>query len=91
MAPIDPLDRLGNDLASLRAELQLLGVSNARLDQRIQALEKDVEQMAAIGDARYVSISRYTPVERVVYGVVGLMMTALIVAIVTQILPRVGP
>ena len=69
----------------------MLGVSSARLDQRIQALEKDVEQLANVGDARYVSLNRYTPVERVVYGVVGLMMTALIVALVTQILPRVGP
>ena len=91
MAPLDPLDRLANDLASLRVELQVLGVSNARLDQRIQALEKDVEQLASVGDARYVSLNRYTPVERVVYGVVGLMMTALIVALITQVLPRVGP
>jgi hypothetical protein len=91
VTPIDPFDRLANDLASLRVELQMLGVSSARLDQRIQALEKDVEQLANVGDARYVSLNRYTPVERVVYGVVGLMMTALIVALVTQILPRVGP
>lgn len=90
MPPMDPFDRLANDLASLRVELQMLGVSSARLDQRIQALEKDVEQIAASGDARYVSISRYTPVERVVYGVVGIIGTALIVALITLVLPRVG-
>jgi len=88
---LDPLDRLADDLAGLRAELQALGVSNARLDQRIQALEQDVQQMSAMGDTRYVSISRYTPVERVVYGVVGIIGTALIVALITLILPRVGP
>jgi uncharacterized protein YlxW (UPF0749 family) len=91
VAPIDPFDRLANDLASLRVELQMLGVSSARLDQRIQALEKDVEQLSITGDTRYVAISRYTPVERVVYGVVGIIGTALIVALITLVIPRVGP
>ena len=91
MAPIDPFDRLANDLASLRVELQQLGLSSARFDQRIQALEKDIDEIRSLGETRYVSINRYTPVERVVYGVVGIIGTALIVALITLVLPRVGP
>jgi hypothetical protein len=87
---MDPFDRLASDLASLRHELQMLGVSNARLDQRIMALEKDVETLALTGDSRYVHISRYTPVERVVYGVVGVIGTALLVALITLVLNGVG-
>lgn len=88
---MDPFDRMANDLASLRVELQEAKVHNARVEQRIQALERDVEQLAASADSRYVGISRYLPVERVVYGVVGIIGTALVVALITLLLPGASP
>ena len=84
--PSDPFDRLLGDVEQLRKELQQQGILNARLDQRLQAVERDIEQIASVGDARYVPLIRYVPVERVVFGVVGLILMSTITAVLALVL-----
>ena len=84
--PSDPFDRLLGDVDQLRKELQHQGIFNARLDQRLQAVERDIEQIASVSDSRYVPLIRYVPVERVVFGVVGLILMSTITAVLALVL-----
>jgi hypothetical protein len=75
------LSRLYSDLVALREELRKQGVMSAVLEQRLKDVEKDVDQIMAHGDTHYVSLSRYQPVEKVLYGMVGLILISFVGAL----------
>lgn len=82
---MDELSRLHDDLAALRDELLRQGMLSAVLDQRLKAVEADVARIAAHGDTHYVPIARYAPVERVLYGMVGLILASFVAALIALV------
>jgi hypothetical protein len=86
----DDLSRLHDDLNALRDELRKQGVMSAVLEQRLNAVEADVERLIVHGDTHYVSVARYMPVERVLYGMVGLILVSFVGALLALVM-RVSP
>ena len=78
--------RLHADLAALRDELRQQGLMSAVLDQRLRTLEHDVERLADHADRHYVSLARYQPVEKVLYGLVGLILVSFVGALVALVM-----
>lgn len=64
----------------------------ARIDERTKTIQVDVADLKAHDDelrahieTKYVTKERYTPVERVVYGLVGLALTAVVTGLITLV------
>lgn len=79
------VSRLHADLTALREELRAQGMLTAVLDQRLKALEIDVEKLVDHGDSHYVSLARYMPLEKVLYGMIFLILSSFVGAIVALI------
>jgi hypothetical protein len=79
------VSRLHADLSALRDELRQQGLLTAVLDQRLKALEIDVDKLGDHADTHYVSLARYMPVEKVLFGMVGLILVTFVGAIAALI------
>jgi len=79
------VSRLHADLTALRDELRKQGLMTAVLDQRLKALESDVEKLGDHTDSHYVSLARYMPVEKVLFGMVGLILLTFVGALAALI------
>jgi hypothetical protein len=77
--------RLHSDIEALRNELRAQGLLTAVLDQRLKALEIDVEKLSDHADTHYVSLARYLPLEKVLYGMIGLILVTFVGAIAALI------
>lgn len=90
MSDEDLLERLRNDVSELRREIDKrgyeLGTKDALLEQRVSAIEEDIRQIIASGETRYVTLARYQPVERISYGLVALIVVAVVGAILGLVL-----
>lgn len=75
---MDDLDRLHADLDALRDELRRQGVLSAVLEQRLKQVEADIE--------RCVPLARYSTVERVVYGMIGLVLVSFLSALMALVM-----
>jgi hypothetical protein len=78
----DDYDRALADLAALRAELSRFGADHAVVLTRVSNIEEDVREMRAHAEATYVSMARYRPVENLIYGAAGLVLSGFIYALV---------
>ena len=76
----DPVERLRADVADLRHEMHLLGLDSERVKSKLDNIERDV--------SRLVPIDRYLLVERVVYGVVGLVLVSFMGAVIALVVRR---
>lgn len=83
-------DRVLEDLAALRRDLQALHLGSsseqARILLRLDELEKDVKYLAEHSEASYVSVTRYAPVERLMFGLVALVMIGFVTAVIALVL-----
>ena len=82
----DDVTRLLADLAALRDELRQQGLMSAVLDQRLRTLEHDVERLANHADTHYVPLARYAPVEKVLYGLIGLILVSFVGALAALVM-----
>ena len=80
------LERLEKDVEALKAAWQAQGIESAIIKSRLDAVYEDVQMMMASADARYVTLARYSPVEKVVYGGVGAALLALLGAVLALVI-----
>jgi len=85
MNAYNDLTRLHADISSLRGELQQQGLLTAVLEQRLKAIEKDVNDLNLHSEGHFVSLARYLPVEKAVFGVIGLILVSFIGAILALV------
>lgn len=81
----DDVSRLHADIAALRSQLISQGLLTAVLDQRLKDVEKDVERLVVHGDSHYVTLARYMPLEKVLYGMIGLVLLSFVGALLALI------
>ena len=74
----DPVARLQADIADLRHEMHVLGLDNERVKGKLDNIERDV--------SRLVPIDRYLLVEKVVFGVVGLVLVSFMGALIAVVI-----
>ena len=55
-----------------------------RMDERLKAVQQSVNRI----ETTFVMLSRYLPVERLVFGLVALVLSATFVAIIAMVLRR---
>lgn len=84
----DPIDLLKTDLSALRHELYLLGIDSATMKQKLDAIEKDIALISASSIPKLVTMERFSPVERVVYGMVGLVLVSFLGAIIALVVNK---
>lgn len=84
----DPLDQLKSDLEALRRELYMLGVTSATMKEKLDAIEKDIVIISSSALPKLVTMERFTPVEKVVYGMVGLILMSFLGAILALVVNR---
>ena len=58
----------------------------ARLDERMQNIQKEVSELKELLQKEFVHISEFTPVKMIVYGLVSLVMTGVIGSILYLVL-----
>ena len=84
MTPTSPqklIKDIEKEVKELRTKTDLI----PELDWRVKAIEKDIEQlMATIKDNNISAVSHieFEPIRTIVYGLVGLILTAVVVALV---------
>lgn len=66
----------------IRGELHSLSIAIAKLVPTIERLERDVREMRQELKNEYVTKSEFEPVQKIVYGLVGLILVAVISAII---------
>lgn len=81
----EALARLERDLAELRAELIRQGVKNAVIEAKLNDLGVDVRLLIEQSEKRYVPFDRYIPVERIVYGAVGIILLTILGALLALV------
>jgi hypothetical protein len=81
----DPVERLRADMADLRHELHLMGLDTATMRNKLDNIERDVEKIITHADTHYVSLNRYMPVEKVLYGMVGLILVSFVGALLALV------
>ena len=84
----DDLSNLRRDLAALREELVKQGTMTAVLEQRLKTLEDDLNKAIARGEqvaTQYVPVMRYAPVEKILYGMVGLILVSFMGALIALV------
>lgn len=86
MTEHDDLSRLHADLNALRDELRKQGLLSAVLDQRLKAVETDVEKIVTHAENYYVPLVRYLPVEKAVIGTIALICVSFVGALVALVL-----
>jgi len=53
----------------------------ARIDERTQALQREVHAIAEHLKEDYVTAAEFVPIKKIVYGLVGLVLTAVTLAV----------
>lgn len=81
----DPIERLRRDITDLRIELHSLGVDNITMKIKLDNIEKDLSLLSSNIIPRFVTIERYSLVEKVVYGTVGLILMSFLGAIIALV------
>ena len=84
----DPYDRLRSDIRDLRRELHGLGLDNATMRSKLDNIEQDLTLLANHTLLKYVTLERYTTVEKVVYGTVGLILISFLGAIIALVVNK---
>jgi len=84
----DPVERLKVDLEALRRELYVLGITSATMKEKLDAIEKDIVIISSSALPKLVTMERFTPVEKVVYGMVGLVLMSFLGAILTLVVNK---
>ena len=84
----DPVERLRTDVAELRRELHLLGMDSATMRAKLDNIERDVDLITGNAIPRLVPFDRYQVVEKVVFGVVGLILVSFVGALLTLVVRR---
>lgn len=74
--------RIDATIAQLRAETRLADV---QIQADLDAVEKDVELLKA-ADGKFVTNERFQPVEKLVLGFAGLVLVAVIMAVVALVI-----
>lgn len=82
--------RIQTQVDALAAELRAQGVDNAVIKERMAALVEDIAILTADQERRYVPMSRFAPVEKVVYGLVGAVLLTALYAVLSVIIPVGG-
>jgi thiosulfate reductase cytochrome b subunit len=81
------VERLVRDVEALREEIHRQGVSSAVLAEKLAAVERDVIEVRARHND-FVSLTRFNPVERVVYGLIALVLIAFVGALTGLVMMR---
>lgn len=84
----DPIERLKIDIESLRREMYVLGIVSATMKEKLDAIEKDIVVISSSSLPKLVTMERFSPVEKVVYGMVGLILMSFLGAILTLVVNR---
>lgn len=84
----DPVERLKIDVDALRRELYSLGITSATMKEKLDAIEKDIVVISSSALPKLVTMERFTPVEKVVYGMVGLILMSFLGAILTLVVSK---
>lgn len=84
----DPVERLKVDIDALRKELYSLGITSATMKEKLDAIEKDITIISSSALPKLVTMERFTPVEKVVYGMVTLILVSFIGAILTLVVNK---
>lgn len=84
----DAVDQLKRDLDELRHEMHILGIDTATMKQKLDAIEKDIALISLSTLPKLVTMERFTPVEKVVYGMVGLILISFLGAILTLVVNK---
>lgn len=84
----DPIDQLKADVEALRRELYVIGVHNATMKEKLDAIEKDIIIISSSAIPKLVTMERFTPVEKVVYGMVGLVLMSFLGAIIALVVNK---
>jgi hypothetical protein len=82
------VERLRTDVAELRRELHLLGMDSATMRAKLDNIERDVDLITGNAIPRLVPFDRYQVVEKVVFGVVGLILVSFVGALLTLVVRR---
>ena len=82
----DIVEALQDDMRALRIELQAQGINNARISERLNALQKHVDAMTA----GFVTIKEFEPIKRFVYGVAGLLVAGVVTALLAVVIQGGG-
>lgn len=69
-----------------KAPTESQAVLLARIDERTGKLDADVEEIKSTLQRDYVTAAEFEPVKRLAYGIVGVMLTSLMLAILALIL-----
>lgn len=81
----DPVERLRSDISDLRIEMRLLGLDSTTMKVKLDNMEKDIDRLENSTLSKYVTVERYSLVEKVVYGTVGLILMSFLGAIITLV------
>ena len=57
----------------------------ARIDERTSTLVRDIEEIKEALNAKYVTHAEFDPVKKLVYGMVGLVMVAVVGALISLV------
>lgn len=87
------LNKLAVDVQELKLQLAKHGMTTEIVRQKLSDISEDIailreslDKAVSAGEVRFVPLVRYLPVERVVYGLVGLILTTVIVALIGLVL-----
>jgi hypothetical protein len=76
----DPLARLERDLQMVMRELNAQGRLSSSMTTKLLWLEQDIREVRNLlqdrtvrADAKFVTIDKFTPVQRLVYSILGIM------------------
>jgi len=58
----------------------------ARIDERTRRMAEDMCELKEMLDETYVTQDQFEPIRRVVYGLVGLALTSVVVAVLAVVL-----
>jgi len=87
---VDDQERLLNDLVNrINIVEYKIKYGHSNVDSEIKAIKEDIEELRRAdskGETSYVSRERYAPVERLVYGFVGLVLVAVLMAIIALVI-----
>lgn len=60
------------------------------INEDIRVLSQSLEKAVSTGEIRFVPLVRYLPVERVVYGLVGLILVTVVAALLALVITNGG-
>ena len=77
------------DVAALRSEFNSRNVSDAVLEQRFSEVEKDLAALEQHVKTAITPLPRFVLVEKAVYGLIGLVLVAVVTAVLAGVVPSV--